>query len=68
MAGEGKERTGPAESGWLAVACPGKLRRRGAGALSSPAGLTFLSLRGAAPASYPNSVPSQFIRGAYHHK
>jgi hypothetical protein len=67
---EEKEREGPTESGLADRGLPWLAEATMCGALNSPAGLTFLSLRGAAPASFPDPVPliqssqSQFILSA----
>jgi len=67
---EEKERKGPTESGLADRGLPWIAEATMCGALNSPAGLTFLSLRGAAPASIPDPFPliqssqSQFILSA----
>ena len=54
---EEKERMGSTESGLADGVLPWLTEATLCGALNSPAGLTFLSLRGAAPASFPDPFP-----------
>jgi hypothetical protein len=59
---------GPTESGLTDRVLPWLAEATLCGALNSPAGLTFLSLRGAAPASFPDPFstnPNSFVFGAF---
>ena len=61
--GGGKKRAnGPSGERLASRGLPWQAEATRCGALSSPAGLTFLSLRGAAPASYPTLFRANSFR------
>ena len=55
---EGREGADPTESDLAGRGLPWQAEATLCGTLNSPAGLTFLSLRGAAPASFPEPFPT----------
>jgi hypothetical protein len=57
---------GSTESGLADRGLPWLAEATLCGALNSPAGLTFLSLRGAAPASFPDPFSTNPIRVQFH--